>query len=380
MSAEDKNKTLTTAGNGLLSQLPPPPEGKNGWPWNEETDPSVYSGLKSLPKISIVTPSLNQGRFIEKTIRSVLLQNYPNLEFIVIDGGSTDETIEVLAKYSKWIDHFVSEKDSGQSDAINKGLKECTGDIFNWLNSDDYYHENCFCVLASNYVPGKTKLIAGDYRIFHDDGTEDDKLIDFKLQPTLEQTLAIVLLNQPSCFFDLESLKKLGELNVSLQYVMDQDIFKRFLFTYGQEDILYVSKLLTHFRIHSESKTYQFRFQNEYNRIFASIAKKCGLVKEAKLLEEIHGIKDYKGYEFEFEFDARTASIAIGAIQNVLYQAARKASTTENFKLLGKCLSLIDVKYLNKYQKSYANRLKLKRTLRKFNILPALKFILKSIG
>ncbi len=380
MSAEKKSEILTTAGNGLLSQLPPPPIGKSGWPWNEETDPSVYSGLKSLPRITIVTPSFNQGRFIEKTIRSVLLQNYPNLEFIVIDGGSTDETIEVLAKYSKWIDHFVSEKDNGQSDAINKGLIECTGDIFNWLISVDYYHDDCFCVLASIFVPGQSKLIAGDYRIFHDDGTEDDKLIDFKLQPTLEQTLAIVLLNQPSCFFDLESLRKLGELNVSLQYVMDQDIFKRFLFAFGQDDIVYVSKLLTHFRIHSESKTYQFRFQNEYNRIFASIAKKCGLVKEAKLLEEIHGIKDYKGYEFEFEFDARTTEIAIGAIQNVLYQTARKASTTENFKLLNKCVSLMVVKYLNKYQKSYANRLKLKRTLRKFNILPALKFILKSIG
>lgn len=92
---------------------------------------------KPWPKISIVTPSFNQGQYIEETIRSILLQGYPNLEYIVIDGGSTDGAVDVIRKYEKWLTYWVSEPDKGQADAINKGLERCTGEIFNWINSDD---------------------------------------------------------------------------------------------------------------------------------------------------------------------------------------------------------------------------------------------------
>src|SRR5213592_2149932 len=124
-----------------LVDLPAPPWGKSGWPWTVEspqltdTRPDGYPW----PRISIVTPSYNQGQFIEETIRSVLLQGYPNLEYIVIDGGSTDESIAILRKYEKWIAHWVSERDKGQSEAINKGFAQATGEIFAWLNSDDVY-------------------------------------------------------------------------------------------------------------------------------------------------------------------------------------------------------------------------------------------------
>src|ERR1700733_14532761 len=93
---------------------------------------------KIYPKISIVTPSYNKGQYIEQTIQSVLDQNYPNLEYIIIDGGSTDNTIEIIEKYAPYLKYWVSEKDKGQANAINKGLQYCTGEIFNWLNSDDY--------------------------------------------------------------------------------------------------------------------------------------------------------------------------------------------------------------------------------------------------
>ena len=97
------------------------------------------------PRISIVTPSFNQGQFIEETIRSILLQGYPNLEYIIIDGGSTDESVEIIKKYEPWLTYWVSEKDRGQAHAINKGLERCTGEILAYINSDDYYYPGCFC-------------------------------------------------------------------------------------------------------------------------------------------------------------------------------------------------------------------------------------------
>lgn len=122
-----------------LSELPDPPPGKTGWPWTEQSDvlPETQPDGTSWPKISIVTPSYNQGEFVEETIRSILLQGYPNLEYIVVDGGSDDETVEILKKYDPWIDHWESKEDRGVSHAINKGVNRTTGDIVNWVNSDD---------------------------------------------------------------------------------------------------------------------------------------------------------------------------------------------------------------------------------------------------
>ena len=108
-----------------LSELPSPPPGKTGWPWTEESRrlSSQTPDGRPWPRISVVTPSFNQGKFIEETIRSVLLQGYPNLEYFVFDGGSTDNSVEIIKKYSPWLTYWVSERDNGQSDAINRGLK-----------------------------------------------------------------------------------------------------------------------------------------------------------------------------------------------------------------------------------------------------------------
>src|SRR5437868_9654465 len=103
------------------------------------------------PKISIVTPSFNQGQFIEETIRSVLDQNYPNLEYLVIDGGSTDQTIEIIRKYEAQFSYWETEKDRGQVHAINKGLARATGDIFAFINSDDIYLPRTFATVAKYF-------------------------------------------------------------------------------------------------------------------------------------------------------------------------------------------------------------------------------------
>src|SRR5229473_6606028 len=119
------------------------------------------------PKISIVTPSFNQGRFLEETILSVLNQDYPNLEYIIIDGGSTDETIEVIRRYEDRITFWVSEKDRGQVHAINKGIEKTTGDIFGFINSDDVYLPGAFNTVVEHFQnQPATEWVCGDTVMF----------------------------------------------------------------------------------------------------------------------------------------------------------------------------------------------------------------------
>ena len=115
-------------------------------------------------KISIITPSFNQGEYIEQTILSVLNQSYKNFEHIICDGGSTDGTVDILKKYKHLV--WVSEKDAGQSDALNKALSICTGDIIGWINSDDYYHsDDIFEYVTSKFTPQTNWVIGGTSKL-----------------------------------------------------------------------------------------------------------------------------------------------------------------------------------------------------------------------
>ena len=129
-----------------LNDLPPPPPGKTGWPWTEKCpqSPDTMLDAHSWPRVSIVTPSYNQGQFIEDTLLSVKNQDYPSIEHIIVDGGSTDNTLEILQKYEgSYSMRWVSEPDRGQSDAVNKGFRMANGEIVGWLNSDDCYFDIC---------------------------------------------------------------------------------------------------------------------------------------------------------------------------------------------------------------------------------------------
>jgi cellulose synthase/poly-beta-1,6-N-acetylglucosamine synthase-like glycosyltransferase len=133
------------------------------WPWNSEVSripPKLPSG-KPWPRISVVTVTYNQGAYLEETIRSVLMQGYPNLEYIVVDGGSTDNTQSVLQRYSHQLAACISEPDEGQSDALNKGMSRATGDILAWLNSDDQYLPNTLRAVAESFDQADSDLVVG---------------------------------------------------------------------------------------------------------------------------------------------------------------------------------------------------------------------------
>ncbi|OOQ58074.1 glycosyltransferase family 2 protein [Mucilaginibacter pedocola] len=184
------------AAKGLLAQLPKTAE--TSWPLNAETNPSIYSKAVQWPKITIVTPSYNQAAYLEKTIRSVLLQNYPNLEYIIIDGGSTDDSPAIIEKYSPWLSYRQSRPDRGQSHAINMGFSLASGQIYAWINSDDYYLPGVFHLVATAFLANKKPAFVYGYG---QDLDESGNMNTTTVPPFTDYFIKIPTLVQPSCFW-----------------------------------------------------------------------------------------------------------------------------------------------------------------------------------
>jgi glycosyltransferase involved in cell wall biosynthesis len=157
---------------GNLNRLPSVPQGQSGWPWTAQTAVPIDSATVEWPRITVVTPSYQQGGYVEECLRSVLLQNYPNLEYIVIDGGSTDGSADIIARYSPFLAYWHSQKDAGQGDAINQGFARSTGDLLGWINSDDLLLPGALFAVAREFLRGNPDLVYGDaLNAFEDDRT-----------------------------------------------------------------------------------------------------------------------------------------------------------------------------------------------------------------
>jgi hypothetical protein len=232
-----------------LADLPAPPAGRTGWPWT--VPPPETDSSEELPPLSLVTPSFNQAQYIEETIRSVLLQGYPRLDYVVIDGGSTDGTVEILRRYSPWISHWESERDRGQSHAINKGLARTRGAWVNWINSDDYLLPGALLAVgrAARANP-EAVLVAGQLDVRCGDSIR--RRYGVKLGDNLADDIVNHRTAQPAMFYRSDFLRSVDE---SLHYAMDYDLWVRLLSQRGSSAVRQIPETLAVFREHPDSKT-----------------------------------------------------------------------------------------------------------------------------
>lgn len=252
-----------------LESLPAPPRSRRGWPWTEASPPvpEAQPDGSPWPVVSIVTPSFNQGMFLEETIRSVLLQGYPRLEYFIVDGGSADQSVDIIRRYEPWLTSWVSGPDAGQSDAINNGFARATGSILGWLNSDDYFAPGALMVAARalrsggpdvGAVVGVGHKVDAGGRIFYS---------PLPAAVTRESLLEWCNGNnfmQPACLFTSAAWALAGPLRLDLDYCMDLALWLRIAEGHA---FIVVPETLAFVHTHDEAKTIRMR-----HRMFAEIA------------------------------------------------------------------------------------------------------------
>jgi len=213
--------------------------------------PTSFSGTSN-PLVSIVTPSYNQVDFLEETITSVLSQDYPNLEYIIVDGGSTDGSLEIIRHYADKLAWWVSEPDHGQADAINKGFSHASGEIFAWLNSDDTYLPGSVSQ-AVRYLTDHPKVAM----VYANANLVDEKGVILGQFPAQQTSLDRMLrgsvhIPQQTTFYRAETWKNVGGLDPSFYFAMDYDLWVRIA---KVSPPTYVNHLWANFRLHSKGKS-----------------------------------------------------------------------------------------------------------------------------
>ncbi len=239
-----------------MKTIPPPLEIKKGWPWDLPVDNQQFNITSDWPLISVLMPSYNQKKFIEMAIRSLLCQNYPKVELIVIDGGSNDGTVEVIKYYEPWIARWVSERDNGMAEALNKGFRYVTGNLIGWQNTDDYYGPGSLmaCAAAAVEFP--------EYEIYHgrtyfidSAGKVGSEILsgEFRLLERAESFPLIDLPNQ-TAFIRRTALGSKKFVDESYKNGMDTELFARLILAGCKTK--YVDGITGYYRVHANAKTF----------------------------------------------------------------------------------------------------------------------------
>jgi glycosyltransferase involved in cell wall biosynthesis len=246
-----------------LADLPKPPDNKAGWPWTEESErlPGAMPDGRPWPMISIVTPLLNQQPFIEETIRSILLQGYPGIEHIVIDGGSTDGSLGVLEQYASWVKCIVR-KGEGQSAALNRGFREVTGDLIGWQNSDDFYGPDNFrqAALAAAQYPD-CEVLNGLVRGFQGHNSQPPWLFENCKEFSQESLLEEMCVMNQSMFFRRKIFDRGVFLKDDLHYTMDQEFFWRLSLDGFRYHV--VPSMIGYYRQHESAKSNSYNVRSD---------------------------------------------------------------------------------------------------------------------
>ena len=286
------------------------------------------------PKISLILPCYNSVQYIEETFRSIILQDYSELELIVVDAGSNDGTLDIINNYSNICSKIISEPDNGQSDAINKGIQYCTGDIFYWINADDYLEPNVLQLVADEYIKSNFDVLCVNNRAFDDATGNTTEVFSARFYNSIEQTIVEGGMSI-TLFYKLEKVKSLFPISENLHYAMDFELYYRFAFKFGVVGYKYSEvPVVTHFRMHLNSKTFtqQNTSYTDLNAIHYSILKQ---IEAPEFLLEYYSLldrnKNYQGiWNLEnvnkndiFGFYAR--KVALKAYSDRNYEIARKA-------------------------------------------------------
>lgn len=225
-------------------------------------------------RIGVVTPSYNQAHFLEQTIDSVLSQGYPHLEYVIIDGGSTDGSVEIIRKYEKYLSLWKSERDSGQSEAINKGLRTLNSDVWAYLNSDDVYLPGTFSKVAAEFKDSGLAWVTGAAYYVDESGAPLKRLTpvsDWEVEDVLEKLIyqPVMMAVQVSNFMRNSVLRDFGYFDESLHYCMDVEYGLRLLLAGIRPRV--IDDVLAHARLHSASKTTNQAATNAFARETAYI-------------------------------------------------------------------------------------------------------------
>ena len=306
-------------------KFPPPPSGKSGWPWTVESKraPERRPDGGDWPKMSIITPSFNQGHYIEETIRSVLLQGYPNLEFIIIDGSSTDESLSVISKYNDWVKLIVEDQPRGMSRAINLGLSKVTGDLVTWISSDDVYFPDAFQRIGAAWDRiSNFGAVVGAFYFLND----DSKITSTRIKPYLPHPAPIDLtlhsddwrLHQVATFYLGDALRAVGNsVREDLLNNMDRELLYRIALRYK---IHLLDDAIAAFRIHEKSKSWSLDNMITMAREYASIQYMFmnHIPREDALRKRIARYRIAKGY-LKFAKYNPSLNHSISALLKCLY-------------------------------------------------------------